>query len=236
MFEQRVCHLFLVLCTAIALAGTVSKVTGEGGNGSLAVACHFATTVAVRGNRQHTQVNEWYLWREPSQVETCDKNGKRCEVWQRTQDGQVFYSRVFHNDKRVIEYMPGDLRALQRYPAWSHVASVIEPSLVKDQLRPTGQVSILGRQAQRYQGTVQGVTLDVWWLDREQLPALVQYVYPDRMVTLRLKKLYPLDESPWSRGRTAGYVHIDYADLGDKVSDPFVRRLQREEWHTHIDP
>lgn len=68
---------------------------------------------------------------------------------------------------------------------------------------------------------------EVLWLEDEQIPALVRQRYAKREVVLRLREIYPLQQAPWPRAKTRGYQRIDYADLGDKSSDPWVRRIQQ---------
>lgn len=222
--------LFLGWCVAsLALAGAVSF-SAQGINGTIetlpAIACHFETTMAVSGSPDKKQVREWYMWRQPSQIETRELADDTGEIWRLGRGDQVSYQRVFHKDKRVVEYSTGDLRALNRYPNWRRLASVIDPSLLKNKLKLTGKSEALGQEALRYQGQLGGVEFEVWWLEREQIPALVRQVYPDREVVLRLKAVSPLSKSAWPREQVDGYASIDYSDLGDKQSDPFVRRIQ----------
>lgn len=126
----------------------------------------------------------------------------------------------------MIEYTPGDLRALHRYPTWSHITSLIDPALLATHLRPRDTVEVLGQQARRYEGEVNGITLEVWWLEALQLPAFLREGVPDQVVTIHLREIHALHASPWSRSSISAYQHLDYADLGDKESDPFVRSLR----------
>jgi hypothetical protein len=179
---------------------------------------------------------EWYLWRYPELVEKQDIQRGESELWRRGPDGQVFYERVFHQDKRIIEYVPGELRALRKYPDWQKLSQVIEPAWLQRALQHTGTTEILGRHVRRYQGQVDGVTFEVLWLEAEQLPALVRQVYADREAVLRLKAIYAAHQAPWSRAQTKGYQRLDAADLGDMYADPFVRRVQHStplHSHTH---
>ena len=196
-----------------------------------AVTCHFTSRVVLRGRQPQVQEWDWYWWRQPDCVETRDAGGSTGQIWESSKSGQVTYWRVFHKEKRVIEYTPGDLRALGQHPDWPTVSSVIDPTLLTTKLQPVGKVEILDRQAQRYQGQVDGMEFEVWWLDQEQVPALIRQVSEIREETLRLKEIYPLQKSPWSYSQIVDYMHLDYADLGDKESDPFVRSLTHGEAH-----
>jgi hypothetical protein len=154
------------------------------------------------------------------------------EIWYLGRDGQIFYERVFHRDRRLIELVPGDLRALRRYPDWQQLLHVIHPTWLQKQLRPTGPRNVLGRSAQHYQGRVDDTEFEVLWLEDEQIPALVRQRYAQREVVLRLREIYPLQQAPWPRAKTKGYQRIDYAHLGDKSSDPWVRRIQQGDLRT----
>jgi hypothetical protein len=192
-----------------------------------AVACAFAFSVHSHAPSVPHPSREWYLWRQPERVERQDVQRGESEIWRRGQDGQVFYERVFHRDKRIIEYVPGDLRALGKYLHWQQLSSVIDPLWLQNTLQRTGTTEVLGRRALRYQGQVHGVTLEIVWLEAEQLPALVRQVYPDREEVLRLTEIHPVDQAPWARVHTTHYQRTDYADLGDMHNDPFVRRIQQ---------
>jgi len=219
------------LCSCLfglQLAFLASPLAGEAMKNSTplpAVACHFTSRVALRGQPPQVQEWDWYWWRQPDRVETQDTEGNTGQIWEVSKNGQVTYWRAFHKNKRVIEYTPGDLRALGQYPDWATITKVIDPTLLTTTLKPVGKEEILGRQAQRYQGQVNGVEFEVWWLDREQVPALVRQVSETREETLRLKEIHPLQQSPWARSQIVDYTRLDYADLGDKESDPFVRSL-----------
>jgi hypothetical protein len=203
-----------------------------------AVACVFELSVFSEEQNPILPPRQWYLWRQSERVERQDIQQGESDIWQRGRDGQVFYERVFHRDRRIIEFVPGDLRALQKYPDWQKLLHVIDPAWLREKLQPTGTTTVLGRQAQRYQGRVEAIEVEVLWLEAEQLPALVRQKYPQREEVLRLRELYPLPHAPWPRANTEHYRRIDYADLGDMHNDPWVRRMQQGEqripMHRHL--
>lgn len=215
--------LCLAWQTATNTANISAQVMSKRAEDLPTIACHFESSVSLRSATP--QVHEWYMWRQSFQVETREASGETGEVWQLSPNRQISYQLVSHKEKRVIEYTSGDLRALNRYPEWSRLASVIDPAILNKELKPSGVAEILGRQSQRYEGRMNGVEIEVWWLDREQVPALVRQVYPDREVVLRLKAIHPLNKSPWPQNQTANYASMDYADLSDKQTNPFVRRF-----------
>jgi len=189
-----------------------------------AVACYFDSSVKRQGKDVPGESEEWYFWREPGQIETRTTTGETSEVWQQRQEGSIFHQLVFHKDHLVIDYAPDELRAAGYAPEWSEITSLIAPDLLKTQLQETGTMKILGRQARRYQGRINETVLEVWWLEAEHLPALVRQVYPDGEVTLRLREIYPVDQSPWLRSQMTHYAHLDFADLDE--SEPASRAFQ----------
>jgi hypothetical protein len=221
-----VCFICLAPHLQSVLAADQLRKTAPAGD-LPAIACRFETSEGAPRARSKKAVREWYLWRQPASVETREAADDTSELWQRAPDGQISFQRIFHRDKRVIEYTTGDLRALNRYPDWSRLASVVDPAFLERALVRKGTVEVLGRRAERYTGRVGAVQFEVWWLAREQVPALLRQVSPTREVVVRLKSLRPLAISPSTGGRTAGYTVTDYSDIGDKENDAFLRKLHQ---------
>lgn len=188
-----------------------------------ALACRFATQVKQHEAQARNTTHEWHLWRQADVVEIRDVDGKSGQIWRRDKDGQVSYQRVFHTARRVVEYYPSDLRALQSYPEWQKLTSVIDPALLGSALAAKEEVLVLNRPARRYTGTVEDQEFDILWLEQEHLPARVHRKSKGYEEIMELKEIHPLASSSWPRNETVGYESIDYADLGDKESDPFVR-------------
>lgn len=192
------------------------------------IACRFEWRVIPAGGEEQEVRSEWFLWRRPSLIEIREKGGESGEVWERGPDRRISYRRIFHEERRVIEYTPGDLRALRREPDWARLSNLVDPALLGRDLKRSGEEERLGRRAERYRGRLDGVEVELLWLSREQIPALIREIYPDRERQLRLIEIYPLEESPWPHGRFAEYRHTDYADIGDQEADPFLRKLLNE--------
>lgn len=195
-----------------------------------AVVCRFELSVtSAAGHPPRRQT--WLFWREPARVETRTADGG--ELWWRDARGVVYYQRLFHQQRRLIEYTPVDLRALGAIPNWARLAHLIDPKLLGAELKRIASTTALGRPAVRYRGDVRGVRHEILWLTQEQLPARMRLRHGERTVTIWLKEIHPIERSRWPRANTDTYVVTDYADIGDDEADPFLRRLLNEAGPAH---
>lgn len=230
-FSGNEMHRSRLTCVSVwLLLATASIPTAGQADTPPAVAAHFELRVAPAAGESPPQT--WLLWREPDRVETRLPSGDG-EIWRRDTRGDVYYQRLFHPQRRLIEYTPVDLRALGAVRGWPRLTHLIDPALLGGELKRIGNATALGRPAVRYRGRVRGIQHDVLWLVHERLPARMRIDYGDRTMTLRLGALYPIDQSPWARADTTAYLVTDYADIGDHEADPFLRRLLDEAGPAH---
>ena len=185
----------------------------------------LAARYAVRTDTPGTSAapGEWLLWREADRVET--QAGGRGDFWQRGPKGTVLLTRLYHPEKRAVEYYPSDLAALGMRPDWGSLAHVIDPRHLGAALKPAGGRVVLGRAATVYRGALDGRQIEVWWLENEQLPARLEKTLPGGRFVMELREILPIAAAPWRRADASAYRAIDYADLGDHENDPFVTAL-----------
>lgn len=219
----------LLAIAAVLVANAYAETRSSNENDLPALACRYETThenTSVSGANPQEKLTSSYLWREATRVETRDAGGKTGAVWERGSNGEIFYRKLYHQARKAIEYYPDDLRAAGHYPRWQAVASIFDPELLGSKLKQLGQEVYMGRNAERYRGEMDGVTIEVLWLTQERLPALVKKATANRSDMLRLAEIWPLELAPWAsstRVELDQYEHLDFADLGDKESDPFVK-------------
>ncbi|MBI3247470.1 MAG: hypothetical protein HYZ50_13290 [Deltaproteobacteria bacterium] len=217
------------LCVALLKAGFSVEAADEklviDSSALPAIACHFESRITLAEKTVQPQARGWYFWREPARIETRSTTGEAGQIWELSPKEQVSYQRIFRDAKRVIEYTSGALRSLGEAPEWRKIASLIDPALIGFELKGGEEIEVLGRRAYRYVGQVDGQELEVWWLAHEGIPARLRQTGKNYEEVMQLKELHALSQAPWLRNETAGYELIDYADLGDKESDPFVRAL-----------
>ncbi len=197
-----------------------------------ALAAHYRETIGVKKGTKSGQAADWYFSRRSNEIETA--RGEYAEVWKRDARGEVTLTRVFHADRKLIEYTSGELRTQKRYPDWTTLSAVLDPHITPA-LKPVGATSYLGRAATRYKGKLDGLNVEVVWLNRESLAAKIVRSSPVGKVTLELKELRAAPDIRWPQAgldKAESYALLDGADLGDMEYDPFVQRvLGRGEGH-----
>jgi hypothetical protein len=178
---------------------------------------------------------DWYLWREADSIETANAAVGQNDIWHRVRGNEYNYRRVFHNDQRVVDYTAGEIKTRHAEPDWSKLASVISPQLLQE-LKRGASKTLFGQKAVRYTGKIGGQSIDLWWLERSQIPASLQMVRTGQRMSLALKELHGKAPASWPRAteeKIADYGVIDAADFGDMESDPFVARVMQQDGHVH---
>lgn len=216
---------FVFILALLLHTGAASADTPATGEPSVyqPLAAHYRETRRVVGARKES--TDWYFTRQNEQVETA--RGDYAEVWQRDERGELTLARVFHQDRKLIQYTPGELRTQGRQQDWSALNSIIDPRQLTT-LKRVGTVSVLGRPASRYAGKLGGERIEVLWLVKEALAAKLVRSGRDGSVSLELKELRSSPDSRWpqaSLARADRYAFLDGADLGDLEYDPFVQRV-----------
>lgn len=226
----------------LALCGAAGAHEAHHDHGGQAVAPATAkisapTPLAARFDLTINKIqSDWYLWRDADSVETANTAIGQNDIWQKSGANDFNYRRVFHNDKRVVDYTPGEIKTRHAEPDWAKLASVISPQLLAE-LKRGASKAMFGQKAVRYTGKTGGQTIDLWWLEQAQLPARLQMTRPGQRMTLALRELHK-NSAPaaWPRAsedRIANYGQIDAADFGDMENDPFVARILQQDGHNH---
>jgi hypothetical protein len=239
--NAKKCPILVSLLLAFSLWGNVVAHEAPHDHAAqpprLAVAANGTPTpLAARFDLTVNQTQtDWYLWRQADSIETANVAVGQNDIWQRVRGNDYHYRRVFHNDRRVVEYVPGEIKTRHAEPDWAKLASVISPQLLTELKRGASQ-TLFGQKAVRYTGKIGSQSIDLWWLERAQLPARLQMIRPGQRMILALRELHDQAPAAWPRAtdeRIAEYGLIDAADFGDMESDPFVARLLRQEGHSH---
>jgi hypothetical protein len=174
----------------------------------------------------------WRFWREADRIERENPAGGTGELWQR--DGATtFLTRIYHTDRKGIEYRDDDLDILNALPQWQQLSLLIPSGLVKE-LAVAEPESRGGVPLRHFRGVVEGATWDITFRTDLMLPVEILVARGDRQQHLELLQVAGLADAPWQPRSTAGYEIIDFTDLGDRERDPFVMRLSAEEGYAHV--
>jgi hypothetical protein len=190
------------------------------------LAAEFETTVIesdAHDDRQ-PQRHQWRFWRATDRVETHNLQDNSGEVWTKSADGTITYQRVFHDQQQVIDYLPGDLKAIGAKPDWSAIATLLNQAMMAS-LLTSDREEVLGHPAIRYQNNDPDQPLEITWLEQVQLPAMIKRTEHGHTIITRITAIYPLTQSPWPYQRSAEYRYTDFADIGDKENDPFIKSI-----------
>lgn len=169
--------------------------------------------------------NEWHFWRNATRIEISIPRQHTGEAW--LLDGStIFYQKLFHADRKLVEYRMEDLSALNVKMNWRTNALMIDPAVLQ-QLQVTGEDWIDGHPALELTGTVDAITYAVVWLVDVNLPySLEQHDASGNHERTRLQELHSTGDSALAAPNSRDYEIIDYADLGDRERDPFVLKIQ----------
>jgi hypothetical protein len=166
------------------------------------------------------------LWREPGLVIVENVDDRVGEQWQR--DGSVvFHKKLFHDDRRGIEFQMDDLRMLGALPQWTSTAVSIDPELLAhlDEVQSGWRD---GYPFRRYKGEVDGTAWNITLRTDLAIPTVVAREEDGRRERVELLEVYSRESAPWEPTSSTQYEIIDFADLGDRASDPFVMKVQSQ--------
>ena len=197
------------------------------------IAARYEQITEFLDSKRPSQRVERLFFRNDSRVEfRGDGIG---EIWERDSSNRLTLYKVAYGDRAAIEYLPGDLRAMDNLPNWERLQSFIDPTTFT-KLVPEGTTTALSRTANVYRMNNPHVDTEIVWLAEEKLPALVRSKDDEKIVTLRLLALDSIDNSsfkPTSVEELQNYKLIEFSDIGDKETDPFVQRLSQIFGHGH---
>lgn len=183
-----------------------------------------------------TARSEWQFWRTASRIEMNIPARQTGEVWMR--DGNaIFHQKLFHADRKIVEYQSADLDALNVPVQWRTNELMIDPQVLQ-QLQVDAENWSDGHPVLELSGTVDGIEYEVVWRVDLNLPQQLSKQDADgNRETTRLLNVELMAQASAQQPDSSGYEIIDYADLGDRERDPFVIRIQNQlpggHAHTH---
>lgn len=173
----------------------------------------------------------WRFWRDDSRIVIDRPQLGVGELWQR--DGRaLLHHKLYHQDRRAIEFQEDDLKMLETKPAWQKLALLVDHGLL-EKLTASDVEWSDGLPIREYHGQVDDWRWRVVMRLDIGLPLSIVREKGDVSETTELVNAYPLDKAPWQAKVSDDYDVIDFADLGDKEYDPFVVKVQSQMGHEH---
>ena len=143
------------------------------------------------------------------------------EAWHKNGE----YVRYFPEQKRSISYRRSDLLALNIHTDIDKQFHLIAPAALNQFDKGEQHQEACFTQL-RYSHTSksqqQSLTLD--WISKLQVPASLTIVQGEQLLHYQLTKLTPINQQGFDL-LTSGYQDLDFADVGDSESDPFIAKM-----------
>ncbi len=179
----------------------------------------------------HADTVTWRFWRDSQQITIERPQLGVGELWQRD-DQTLIHRKLYHADQRAIEFQQDDLKMLKTEPSWQKLALLLDQQLLQ-QLSASDIEWSEGYPVREYHGKVAETEWHIIMRMDIALPVLIERQQADFSERTELLQAYALGNAAWQPTPTHGYDVIDYADLGDKESDPFVIKVQSQMGHDH---
>ncbi len=161
------------------------------------------------------------------------------EAWHRNGE----YVRYFPQEKRSISYRRGDLLALNIHTDLDRQFHLISPAALSQfEKGQSLQDSCFTRQSYSFKsksheesheenhrhanksGANEPQSLQLSWISELELPAEMTITQGEQRIVYRLSKLTPVSQEGFKR-LTSGFQDLDFADVGDSESDPFIAKM-----------
>lgn len=200
------------------------------------VAAEFKTTretvhqLQDRGEQdQRPIIVTWRFWRDADQLTVEMPKLAVGEQWQRDGDA-IFHRKLYHNERRAIEFQPDDLRMLQHTLSWQRLSTLLDPQVL-DELSAREIDWSEGYPVREYRGTAGRVKWRIVMRLDVALPIAIERQKDGSFERTELLAVYRLNDAPWQPTPVDSYEIIDYADLGDREYDPFVVKVLSQMGH-----
>jgi hypothetical protein len=172
---------------------------------------------------------EWYFFRDDQLIALL--KGNIDELWRRdvpASSGNVSFERVFHDDRKVVDYTAGELATLGVLVNWDALACFIDPRELAA-LRVVSRVGQGSFERLQLTGNLAGQRLSVDWSPDLQLPTrILRQSKAGGLVLIELQEHAADPPEPWPvpGAKSADYQRIDAADFGDINDEPVVKKSQ----------
>ncbi|QFU21833.1 hypothetical protein FM038_006480 [Shewanella eurypsychrophilus] len=145
----------------------------------------------------------------PQSFEAWNKNGE--------------YIRYFPMDKRSVSYRRSDLLSLNINYDLEQVFHLVSPK-VQSQLKQTDNIQHGCMTVNSFNGEQSGQRINLQWVASLNLPYQLIIGEGEQTLRYQLIEVNPVTQAEF-KTLTSGYKDIDFADVGDSESDPFIAKM-----------
>lgn len=181
------------------------------------------------------QISDWFIVRENTAITTYNQQSMQGEIWSKDATGEIEHQRIFSEDKRIIDYTSGELKALHKMPEWNRLASIFSPAKV-NAMHKTAETDFQGKLVEVRDGLMDGVQTTVWWIPELQIPAKIEQWSTRGKSIMTLKEMHQKKPDNWKwldEKELTSYLRIDASDFGDMENDPFVQKVMALDGQSH---
>lgn len=165
------------------------------------------------------------VWRRGNQVAYVHEENELTEIWDLVRDGRQKLIRYFDGYERAIEYQPEDVNSGSGQDAWSGRYQVIADSEL-DSMTLEDSAGSDCELVQVYENADDNRQTIVRWRPAWKIAEEIRSEQENATVTWRVDELYStagrVDDEFTRRHR---YHTIDFVDIGDNESDPFLQKM-----------
>ncbi len=173
------------------------------------------------------------FWRRGNEVAHEYPEAGITEIWNLVSNGQVRPIRYFDKEKRGIEYQPDDINKGKGDRDWSGKFQLISDAQL-------AAMTLVSRQGQGckaeevYHLETSTLKSELVWLPQLKLVKRFSEERPNFKLIWNLQEII---HEPKQINRIfatrSDFLLMDYADIGDNESDPFVRKLINQGFVSH---
>lgn len=218
MVKKLLSIAFLSSFSASALAVVPMNTDCQKQSDNLSASYHFERAAAHK-----TGVSTVGLWRYQGRVAQVSPAQNIISIWYKTQESRIKLDRLFTEFNRGIEYQPADYRG--KITDWKTKYQLIPENLLT-QLKVKSTSGSGCELVEHRVGEVNGKKHDLYWMPKLKL--VKEHTMSDKRSKLHitLKDLSLTENKVKAQfDKWDSYKMIDYADVGDTESDPFVAKM-----------
>ncbi|MDB2386539.1 hypothetical protein N9W21_04260 [Shewanella sp.] len=177
-------------------------------------ASHLSARYRISNDKGETR--ELTLLRSPNRV-IYQHHPHHFELWDRRGD----YVRYFPSAKRSVTYAKGDLLSLNMQVNFDKLNQLMSPKTLQ---HSTLQSKDTCQAWQHYHALQTDKKITLTWHESLALPQSLTAQSANELIHYQLIELKAFSETAFNQ-QIAGYQDIDFADVGDNESDPFLAKM-----------